>query len=283
MAYIAADDGVRLHYTEAGDPAGRPVVLLAGFKASATSWLYQAGPLAAAGHRVLSVDLRGHGQADRPETGVDMARRGQDVRVFLDALSLRDVLAVGGSMGGNTIWSYIAQCGADRLAGIVVVDQTPKMLNTADWSHGFYGYEESNADTYFAERIPETGHGTPLWRRGRRLVRLARAMKGGERTLTPGERVLLNDHAKADWRPVIASTGVPVLFAAGAESEFWPPSHATAAASFAPRGTSAVIAAAGHATNIEQPKRFNRALLDFEGTLAVPRNLNRNRNRDREH
>ncbi|MFD7462058.1 MULTISPECIES: alpha/beta fold hydrolase [unclassified Streptomyces] len=271
MASIAADDGIRLHYTEAGDPSGRPVVLLSGFKGAATSWLYQVGPLAAAGYRVLSVDLRGHGRADRPASGVDMARRGQDVRAFLDALDLRDVLAVGGSMGGNTIWSYVSQFGADRLAGIVVVDQTPKMLNTADWPHGFYGYDESNVETYFAERIPETGHGTPLWRRGMRLVRLVRAMKGAQRTLTPGDLVLLDDHAKADWRPVIAATDVPVLFTAGAESELWPSSHAAAAASLAPRGSSVVIATAGHGTNIEQPQAFNKALLDFGSALTVPR------------
>ncbi|MEU6673834.1 alpha/beta hydrolase [Streptomyces sp. NPDC046925] len=264
---MTAADGIRLHYTQTGDPCGRPVVLLAGFKASAQSWLYQVGPLAAAGHRVLSVDLRGHGQADRPASGVDMARRGQDVRTVLDALDLHDVLAVGGSMGGNTIWSYVSQFGADRLAGIAVVDQTPKMLNTDDWSHGFYGYDESNIETYFAEGVPKTGHGTPLWRRGMRLVRLLRAMKGGERTLTPGELALLSDHAKADWRPVIAQTDVPVLFAAGAESEFWPSSHAAAAAALAPQSSSIVIAAAGHATNIEQPKPFNDALLGFESAL----------------
>ena len=57
-----------------------------------------------------------------------------------------------------------------------------------------------------------------------RLVRLLRAMKGAERELTPGELALLNDHAKADWRPVIAATTLPVLFVAGAESEFWPSS-----------------------------------------------------------
>lgn len=269
MVSITADDGVRLHCTEAGNPAGRPVVLLAGFKAPATSWRYQAGPLAAAGHRVLALDLRGHGDADRPDAGVDMARRGEDVRNALDTLDLREALLVGGSMGGNTIWSHVSRHGVDRIAGIVVVDQTPKMLNSADWPHGFYGYDESNVDTCFAERVPETGHGTRLWRRGRRLVRLARAMRGTERTLTPGELALLGDHAKADWRPVVSRTEVPTLFVAGAESEFWPSSHAAASAALAPRGSSLVVADDGHAADVEQPKAFNRALLDFANSLPA--------------
>ena len=263
MTTITADDGVRLDYTEHGDPAGPPLVLTAGFKAAATSWKYQVPALADAGYRVLAVDLRGHGAAERPAEGVDMRRRGQDLRDVLQALDLRDVILVGGSMGGNTIWSYVDQFTADRVRAIAIIDQTPKMLNTPDWPHGFYGYDASNIDTYFAEKIPDTGKGTPVFKRGMRLVRMLSALKGVDRTLTPGELDLLGDHAKADWRATIARTDVPVLFVAGAESELWPSSHAAAAAALAPRGSSVVIPKDGHAANWEQPKAFNAALLEF--------------------
>lgn len=262
MTALLASDGVRLDYTETGDPSGRPVLLIAGFKAAATSWRYQVPALVTAGYRVIAADIRGHGRAERPEAS-DMRRRGQDVRDLLDGLDLRDVVLVGGSMGGNTIWSYLQQFGQERVGAVVIVDQTPKMLNTADWPHGFYGYDETNRDTYFAERIPDTGHGTPMLRRGMRLVRLLRAMAGGEREMTTGEKALLHDHAVADWRSVIAATTVPVLFVAGAESEFWPSAHAIAAAEIAPHGTAVVLARDGHAANIEQPAAFNRAVLQF--------------------
>ncbi|WP_233255719.1 alpha/beta fold hydrolase [Naasia lichenicola] len=143
------------------------------------------------------------------------------------------------------------------------------MLNSADWPYGYYGYTEDNVDTFFAESIPSTGHGTPLWRRGIRLVRLIRAMRSsmdgekGEKGLTPGELELLGDHAHADWRPVIAGSSVPILFIAGAESEMWPSAHAAASAALTASATSVVIAHDGHATNIEQPRRFNAILLDF--------------------
>jgi len=262
MTTLLADDGVRLDYTEYGDPAGRPVVLLAGFTAPATSWFYQVPALAKAGYRVLAVDIRGHGLAERPES-VDMDRRGLDVRDVLEGLDLAHATLVGGSMGANTIWSYVAQCGTERLAAAVTVDQTPKMLNTVDWPHGFYGYNLANRDTYFAERIPDTGMGTPIAKRGMRLVRLLRAMKGAERSMTPGELALLHDHATRDWRPVIATADLPVLFVAGQDSEFWPASHATACVVLAPIGDSIVLADDGHAANIEQPKAFNQTLLSF--------------------
>jgi len=268
MASLTAHDGVRLDYTEYGDATGRPVVLMSGFKALAASWRYQVKPLAAAGYRVIVVDLRGHGASDRPESGVDMEVRGKDVRDVLETLDLHDAVLVGGSMGGNTIWSYIRQCGASRVGAVVIVDQTPKMLNTSDWSHGFYGYDASNIDTYFATAIPDTGKGTPVAKRGMRLVRFLRAMKGVDPKMTPGELALLNDHAKADWRKVIEGTDVPVLFVAGADSELWPSSHAAAAAALAPRGRAVVIPKDGHGANMEQPKAFNAAMLAFLAEVA---------------
>lgn len=156
----------------------------------------------------------------------------------------------------------IAQCGPDRLAGAVSVDQTPKMLNTADWAHGFYGYDASNRDTFFAERIPDTGQGTPIAKRGMRLVRLLRAVKGTEKGMTPGE-LALHDYATRDWRLVIATADLRALFVAGDSSEFWPASHAAACADLAPVGTSSVLADDGHAANIERPQAFNDTLLGF--------------------
>jgi non-heme chloroperoxidase len=177
-------------------------------------------------------------------------------------------------MGGNTVWAYLAAFGGDRVAGVVIVDQTPKMLNTADWPHGFYGYDESNADTFFAEGVPPTGHGTPLWRRGRRLFRLLKALRTApapSKELSPAELALLGDHARADWRDAIAGSTVPALFVAGAESEFWPASHAAASAALAPHATSAVIPHDGHPANLEQPAAFNRLLLGFLSQHAPAR------------
>ena len=265
MSSFTTSDGVRLDYVESGDPAGRAVVLVAGFKAAATSWRYQLPVLASAGYRVIAFDRRGHGTSEAPAHGATMLRHGADLRELLEHLALDDAVLVGGSMGGNTIWATVAQSGTARMAGIVIVDQTPRMLNGDGWEHGFYDYDDATRDTAFATTIPDPGR-HPLRRKGLvRIVRLLRAMSGGGggRGFTAPELELLNDHAKADWRAAIASADVPVLFVAGAESEFWPASHAAAAAALAPRGRSLVIPRDGHPANIEQPRAFNDALLGF--------------------
>ncbi|GAA1827980.1 alpha/beta fold hydrolase [Agromyces salentinus] len=283
MPDITADDGTRLHYVDSGDPSARPVVLVAGFKAAATSWRYQVKPLMRAGYRVIAFDRRGHGLS---EVGPDdpaahtMERHGADIGELVEQLGLEQATIVGQSMGGNAIWAHLtsgARAGEGRPAGrpaggagairdVVIVDQTPKMLNSDDWPFGFYDYDASNVDTTFATGIPDPGR-FPAKSKG--LVRIARVLsamelpKGGKPTFSPAQLALLNDHAKRDWRPAIAAAEVPAFFIAGAESEFWPSAHAAASADLNPLASSTVIERDGHATNIEQPARFNEELLAF--------------------
>jgi non-heme chloroperoxidase len=264
MPVITSSDGVALNYLESGDPAGRPVLLVAGFKAPATSWKPQLPALEAAGFRVIALDRRGHGASETgPDGGHTMTRHGADLRDAIAELSLTDVTVVGQSMGGNAVWAMLTAGPVPAVRDVVIVDQTPKMLNAADWPFGFYDYDASNVDTLFATGVPDPGRYSLLSKGPVRITRLLKAFdrKAAAAGFTPAELELLHDHATRDWRPAVAHSPVPVLFVAGAESEFWPAEHAEAAASLAPSGSSTVIEKAGHATNIEQPKAFDEVLL----------------------
>jgi non-heme chloroperoxidase len=264
MPEIETSDGIRLNYLESGDPAGRPVLLIAGFKAAATSWRPHLGALERAGYRVIALDRRGHGASPvGPDGAHTMHRHGADIGDTLAALDLQDATVVGQSMGGNAIWALLSAGPVEGIRDVVIVDQTPKMLNAPDWAYGFYDYDESNVDTLFATGIPDPGR-HPVTSKGPvRIARLLGAtdLKAARAGFSAAELELLNDHAKRDWRPAIAGATVPVLFVAGRESEFWPCEHAAAAASLAAQGSSAVVEKAGHGTNIEQPKAFNEGLL----------------------
>lgn len=138
MANFRTNDGVELSYTDEGK--GRAVVLIHGYTAPATAWALTTDALLEAGYRVITFDRRSHGESATPAYGQRMARHGRDIGELLDHLELDRATLVGASMGGNAIWAYVDQFGSARLDGVVIVDQTPKMLNTPDWSHGFFGY-----------------------------------------------------------------------------------------------------------------------------------------------
>ncbi len=91
-------NGVRLGYRECGDPAGQPAVLLHGTGSSADTWDRFAPRLAAAGHRVVAIDLRGHAGSGRTgDYRLESLR--DDVLGLLETLALRDAVLIGHSVG----------------------------------------------------------------------------------------------------------------------------------------------------------------------------------------
>ncbi|AGZ38478.1 alpha/beta fold hydrolase [Actinoplanes friuliensis] len=264
MPTISTSDGVNLHYTDEG--SGRPVVLIAGFTAPTESWELQRLALLATGYRVLALDRRSHGLSDNPAYGQRMSRHGKDVRDFLDAAGLDDVVLIGGSMGASTIWAYYDLFGADRVRGIVSVDQTPKMVNDEVWKNGFYGLDRHNLGTFFEDGVPDTGRGLSVTESMRRIGRLIETLGRVPQmsdARAPETWPLLQDHAEQDWRDVVARVSVPSLFIAGADSQLWPSEHATDAAATNSRAASLVLDDCGHAANIDQPDLVNEAIVKF--------------------
>lgn len=105
---IRVADDVALHVREwTGD--GVCFVLLHGLASNARLWDGVAGELAAAGHRVVAVDQRGHGRADKPDDGYDMTTVTDDLAQLLDALSADRPVVVGQSWGGNVVVEFAAR------------------------------------------------------------------------------------------------------------------------------------------------------------------------------
>ena len=94
-------DGAKIHYVVYG--TGEPVVLIHGYGVSAEiNWqLPGILPLLAKSHQVIALDVRGHGDSDKPhdpaQYGVKMA---DDVVGLLDHLQIRTAHMIGYSMGG---------------------------------------------------------------------------------------------------------------------------------------------------------------------------------------
>jgi pimeloyl-ACP methyl ester carboxylesterase len=264
MPRFRTTDDVSLSYTDAGQ--GRPVVLIHGYTAPAAAWAFTVDALLAAGRRVICFDRRSHGESDTPAYGNRMARHGRDLGELLDHLRLESATLVGASMGGNAIWAYVDQYGPARVQAVVVVDQTPKMLNSADWPFGFYGFEASNAGTMFAAGVPQTGRGRTVDRSTPQLIRLVERLGGPPAFrdgTDPRTLPLLADHALQDWRDVVTRLPRPLLMMAARDSQVWPCDHAAAAIAGNPYGRALIVEESGHAISLDRPDAFNDALVDF--------------------
>ena len=92
-------NGIRLHYLEHGGD-GPTLILTHGLTANAHSFDGLIGAGLATGIRVLSVDLRGRGESDKPESGYTMADHAADMLGMFDTLDIDSVILGGHSFGG---------------------------------------------------------------------------------------------------------------------------------------------------------------------------------------
>jgi microsomal epoxide hydrolase len=120
--YFTTSDGVRLHYTQNG-PVGAPIlVFVPGW--TMPGWIFAPQISAFSKHyQVIAFDPRGQGASAIPARGYDQDRRGADIGELLARLPGRVVL-VGWSLGVLDALAYIHAQGEDRLAGLVLVDNS---------------------------------------------------------------------------------------------------------------------------------------------------------------
>ncbi|MGH3762491.1 alpha/beta fold hydrolase [Actinophytocola sp.] len=124
IAGITGAGGVRLAVREVGDADKPPIVLLHGWSANSAAWAGQlADPTLTAHHRLVAVDLRGHGGSDAPDPAeggyADPAVWAGDVAAVLERTG--PAVLVGWSYGGLVITDYLRERGTDGVAGIVLV------------------------------------------------------------------------------------------------------------------------------------------------------------------
>lgn len=101
-----------------GDAGAKPVLLLHAWGESRGSF-DRLIPLLT-GFRVYAPDLRGQGEADKPEDGYSLAEQAEDAAAILDALSVPRAFVVGSSSGGY-VGQQLAVAHPGRVAALVLV------------------------------------------------------------------------------------------------------------------------------------------------------------------
>lgn len=272
---VTVSDGVRLSYLEAG--SGRPLVLVPGWSQTAEQFRHQLEGLSDR-YRVIAIDMRGHGDSDKPAHGYKIQRLSKDVWDMLRALDLNGVTILGHSMGCSVLWCYFDLFGAERIARFVFCDEPPMLTQNPAWS----AKELEDAGAIFtAEAVTQTQNALA----GPDGVATTEGFIGGMVTKAMGAdtlrwmidanlklprahaATLLYNHCHQDWRDVIPRVNVPTLYIGGRVSLVPWKSVAWSAAQVPGAKLEIFEEAEGgqHFMFVENPAKFNRILAEFIG------------------
>jgi pimeloyl-ACP methyl ester carboxylesterase len=117
--FVAAADGVRIVYDAAGE--GDPALVLVHCWSCERGFWRATVERFSPEHRVVALDLPGHGESGRERRDWTIAGLGADVRTLVEALGLRRVVLVGHSLGGLVVLEAARQL-SGRVAGVVLID-----------------------------------------------------------------------------------------------------------------------------------------------------------------
>ncbi len=120
-AVVTASGRRRARSARSASAADRPLILVHGLLLSQEMHRPLARALAARGNRVITIDLLGHGESDRPRDmwRYSMSIFGEQVVGLMDHLEIEQAVVMGTSLGANTALE-IASVAPERLRGMVI-------------------------------------------------------------------------------------------------------------------------------------------------------------------
>lgn len=122
-SYQVEANGISLAVTDyaSATPGAPPVVLVHGIGSRGVSW-YPVIDAFAASFRVVTYDMRGHGDSAKPESGYLLPDYARDLAGLLDALEIDRPRIIGHSLGGLTTLRWAADHPAQATA--IVLEDT---------------------------------------------------------------------------------------------------------------------------------------------------------------
>jgi pimeloyl-ACP methyl ester carboxylesterase len=261
---VTLPNGIRLPYAEHGHPTGLPVVLLHGYSDSWRSY-ESVLPQLPESVQAFALTMRGHGDADRPDTGYRPEDFANDVAEFMTAVGLRRAVIVGHSMG-----SLVAQAFAidhpERTLGLVLAgarsrwNTHPGVLELGDYVCSSMADPVDPAfvadfqQSTLVQPVPTSFFDTAV----RESLKLPASV---------WKAALIDCILQADYSSRLGEIDVPTLIVCGAHDGFAIDDQEGLASGI--RGSRLEIyPRAGHALHWEEPGRFAADLVRFIGDLT---------------
>ena len=253
---IAELEGLKVHYTEDGSPKGKPIVFA--HSLGCDSSMFDAVKVRLPqGLRVITYDLRGHGQTEVTDPPYSMGQLVHDAELLLEHLGVKGAVFVGVSIGGM-IGQALAAKRMQLIRGLVLSNTAAKIGTRELWSEridkvtdeGLEAIADSVMERWFAADFIRSGEHKP-WRD--KLTAMSPdgyvgccAAVSGTDLITPTSGLRL-----------------PTLAIGGSEDRATPPDLVRETAGLIPGANFRLIKGAGHLPPIDSPAEFGGALMGF--------------------
>jgi non-heme chloroperoxidase len=259
-------DGLNLSVQTYGDVENDEILFIHGFGQSRLSWSKQTSSSLPEQYRVVTFDLRGHGNSDKPDHAAAYASGEQwadDLHAVIDTVGLRRPTLVGWSLGGFIIGLYLSKYGPERIAGINLVDALTVFSPELEFfTRAFRELLPRLASPDLPERATATAEflascfaTTPEAAAFEQMLIVAGMMPP---VVTQG---LLNVSGAA-LDEAFTKSG-PMLVTYGAKDLLFQPGMSTRMQALNQEAEVSLYTESGHAPFYDEPDRFNRELTAF--------------------
>ena len=246
-----------------GDASAKPVLLLHAWGES-RGCFDRLIPLLA-GFRIYAPDLRGQGEADKPEDGYSLAEQAEDAAAILDALNVPRAFVVGSSSGGY-VAQQLATMHPEQVAALVLVG-SPLSLRGRP---AFADEVDTLTDPLDADWVRESLtwfpllHEVPAWF-------LEDRVRDGLRMPARAWKAILDGLCDATPPTESGTIHAPTLILWGAKDNLLPRGDQETLAARIPGAALKVYPDAAHAVLWECPERVAEDASAFFGILVSPR------------
>lgn len=268
---ISGGGGCQLHLVEAGNPKGQPILFIHGFSQCWLTWSRQLDSDLARNHRMIAMDMRGHGKSEKPATGYDDSRLwADDVAITIRELDLDRPILSGWSYGPLVILDYVRHYGQDAIGGIQFVSAITKLGSEAALSVLTPEFL-SLVPGFFSSDVEESVRSLDSLLRmcfaGEPSAADLNLMLGYNVSVPPFVRQALFSRAfnNDDLLPTLH---VPVLIAHGSDDAIVKTAAVEQHSALIPNAQVDMMAGVGHAPFWEGAAAFNRRLEAFAAQLA---------------
>ena len=259
MPLIYLDD-LRLNAVVDGPADAPPLVLIHALGTDLSIWDGVVARLPR--HRILRLDLRGHGQSDCPPPPYAMGALIRDVERLMAHVGMAEAVVVGVSLGG-LMAQGLAVKRLDLVRGMVLSNTAAKIGGAAMWKARIAQVQDEGLAAY-APGAMERIFGRN-WRQAPEMPRIRALLEG-----TPPEGWIGCAEAIAgtDFYTTTANLTLPTLVIAGANDGTTPPDLVRETAELIRGHRWALMRGAGHLPMVEQPGDYAEMLGDFLASIG---------------